>query len=161
MAELELFWVRIFQRLVKPRFVITGACQSNGQCCHHLLFVEGFLERWPGLRRLYQFWLNGIYRFVATENVVEMPGGRRARIYRCDFLDANRRCRSHRLRPLLCRRYPLPGYFVAANLHRGCGYRVIDRMSGEVCAPQQPEAPGLRGQQTAAEVLKQRWPRRR
>lgn len=158
LAAFELVCIKLFQLLFRPRFQVRGSCQHNGQCCHHLLFVEGGLERWPIIKNIYRFWLNGIYRFEATDNRVELGDGRVARIYRCGFFDDERLCRSHLLRPLVCRRYPEAAYYQAPRLHRGCGYQLVDRLTGDIVAPQDPEAPALRGLRTSAAALKNRWP---
>ncbi|MFH1809141.1 MAG: hypothetical protein ABIJ09_10380 [Pseudomonadota bacterium] len=148
----DLLWLAL-----RPRYRVEGTCQHNGVCCHHILVVE---QRWlasPPLSWLVRFWLQGIHRFRPTANQVEMPDGGVAHIYSCDNLDENRRCREHLLRPMICRIYPRPGHFVPPVLHRGCGYRVVDRISGEELRTATPLASGEVAKRYDKGALIDRW----
>jgi len=152
-ATLELRGRAVVELLLRPRFTIGGHCQHNGACCHHILMADDPLTTWPVLGVLGRFWLCGVYRFRPTENAVELPDGRLARVYTCDNLTTDCCCREHFLRPLVCRQYPRPRYFEAPALHTGCGYHVVDRRTGErLEAPPSTDAGGQE-----IEQLLSRW----
>jgi hypothetical protein len=159
LAGFELLCVRLFHVVVRPRYRIEGRCQHNGVCCHHILVVEGRWMALPVVGALLRLWLGGIHRFRATANLVELPDGTQARIHTCDNLDDRRRCREYWLRPLVCRGYPRPGYFAPPALHRGCGYRVVDRASGEVLAGGGPPHARDDGAPVDRAALVDRWRR--
>ena len=153
-AELELRGTRAAALVIRPRYLIGGACQSNGICCHHLLVADDPFTTWPALRHIGAFWLCSIYRLRRTESSVELPDGGVARIYTCENLNADNRCAEYFLRPMLCRRYPRARYFSPPALHPGCGYSIIDRKTGEQLLA--PPADESRAQQEAS-ALVTRW----
>ncbi|MFH1807450.1 MAG: hypothetical protein ABIJ09_01800 [Pseudomonadota bacterium] len=157
-VHLVLVWLyRLEMAMVRPRYAIRGACQSNGMCCHRLLLAERPLLTWPVLRALTHFWMERIYPFVITSNAVEDPDSNELyRIVTCRNL-VNRRCAEYLLRPRVCREWPVPADGAPPVLFHGCGFTAVDRDRGDDQDASRRRG-GARG--TGADDLMMRWRRR-
>ncbi len=99
----------------------TGQCNRCGQCCRqiyvkhykHVVSDEKELER---LRFMHRFY--GYLKLVGKDEI--------GLIFECENLDPKtKKCKIHRLRPGICRRYPQEELFsMGGSLCDECGYKM-------------------------------------
>lgn len=125
--RLDLAVLALWRRLRPPRYKLVGSCQRRGACCTQIIAdpPQRLLRR-PGLLRLFV----GMHKFLHNFNLVGRgPEGQL--VFSCGFVGTDGRCGIYRLRPRLCRTYPLLPYFAPPKLLPGCGYRVVLRGLGQ------------------------------
>ena len=111
---------RLLARSIRPDYVRVGGCNATGQCCRHIVLDLGNgLEAGHRVTR----WLSRWQRFRYNLSLIEITD--KAISYRCNYLSEDNRCRIYRLRPKLCRDFPLQSWRGRPNLHKGCGYRFL------------------------------------
>lgn len=130
-TRLDLTVLSFWRWLRPPRYELVGGCQRRGACCTQIVAdpPRRLLTR-PYLLSLFVRFHKLVHNF---QLVGRGPQGQL--VFRCGFLGTDGRCGIYRLRPRLCRTYPLLPYFAAPKLLPGCGYRVVLRGMGQ--------APGL------------------
>ena len=122
-TRLDLSMLALWRRLRPPRYELVGSCQRRGACCTQIVAdpPRAVLER-PGLLKLFV----GLHRLLHNFRLVGRgPEGQL--VFTCGYVGTDGRCGIYRLRPRLCRTYPLLPYFEAPKLLPGCGYRTVLR----------------------------------
>ncbi len=119
---LDLFAQNIAKILIPPPYRQEGGCLQRGKCCHYILIEE------PKhfFAKPLMFWsteINGFYRRDIEPFEYE---GRRMQVMGCRYLK-NGKCQHYRLRPMICRQWPLIEYFGRPKILKGCGYRAVPR----------------------------------
>jgi hypothetical protein len=123
---MDLAVLALMRRARPPKYVLAGSCQRRGACCTQIVAdpPQALKDR-PKLLALFA----GMHRVLHNFHVVGRgPEGQL--IFRCHYIQTDGRCGIYRLRPRLCRTYPLLPYFTAPRLLPGCGYRVVLRGLG-------------------------------
>ncbi len=118
MNRLKKFFLTKVMRKLYQR---TGQCNRCGQCCRqiyvkhykHVVSDEKELER---LRFMHRFY--GYLKLVGKDEI--------GLIFECENLDPKtKKCKIHRLRPGICRRYPQEELFsMGGSLCDECGYKM-------------------------------------
>jgi hypothetical protein len=113
----------VARKILPPPWKQEGQCQQRGNCCYYVLLPEpkGFLGR------LFYFWHTQINGFYARRPEPVEAEGQRMRVMGCRYLQADGRCGHHKLRPTLCREWPLIRYFGQPRILRGCGFQAVPR----------------------------------
>jgi hypothetical protein len=121
--RLELAAMRLVRWVYPPRFVLTGECHRRGVCCRHIIGDPPALIR---RTRLLSLWTG--YHALAHDFHVVGRGPNDEIIFACGHLQSDGRCGIYRLRPFICRNYPVLPFFASPQLLPGCGYRVAPRV---------------------------------
>ena len=121
---LDLACVRLLQRVIRPGFVIQGACDKRGVCCQHIIGdpPRAVKDR-PRLLALY-----ARYHALAHRFSVVARGPNDELIFSCGHLKSDGRCGIYRYRPRLCRNYPVLPFFGAPRVLPGCAYKIAPRV---------------------------------
>lgn len=120
---LDLASQKVAKMLIKTPYKQEGSCLRRGNCCHYILLAEpkGFLGR------LFFFWYTQINGFFLRNPQPIKHEGHRVVVMGCRYLMKNGSCKHHRLRPTLCRQWPLIEYFGYPRILKGCGYKAVPR----------------------------------
>lgn len=120
---LDLACVRLLQRIIRPGYVLQGACDKRGVCCQHIIGdpPRAIKDR-PRLLSLY-----ARYHAVAHRFSVVARGPNDELIFSCGHLKSDGRCGIYRYRPRLCRNYPVVPFFGPPRVLPGCGYKIAAR----------------------------------
>lgn len=120
---IDLTAQRIAGLLIPPPFKKVGKCLKRGNCCHYILIPEAK----GALGKLFYFWNTQILGFYRRTPLVHESEGKRVYVMGCRYLQKNGACGHYRLRPTVCRKWPMIEYFGHPRILKGCGFRAIDK----------------------------------
>lgn len=109
--------------ILRTPFKKEGKCLQRGNCCHYILIEKG--KGFFGW--LYFFWNTEINGFYLRTKELHESEGKKVFVMGCRYLQPNGKCGHYRLRPAVCRKWPLISYFGLPQLLKGCGFRPIPR----------------------------------
>lgn len=128
---LDLAAQRVARSLIPPPFKQVGSCLKRGNCCHYILIPKpkGLLGT------LYYFWNTQVLGFYPSDGgdkkrkdlPVYESEGKEVLVMRCRYLKQNGSCSHYRLRPTVCRKWPMIEYFGYPRALKGCGFRAVLR----------------------------------
>jgi len=103
----------------KIRYEITGECKKCGKCCNYMYSIDTYSEKefkfmqliFPSYRRFY----------------VKGKDEQGNLIFACKFVSKDGLCTVYNKRLKMCKRYPAKSIKYCANLHEGCGYKVVKK----------------------------------
>jgi Fe-S-cluster containining protein len=113
----KFFYLYILRR----KYYRTGKCNACGRCCEKIYVKHnGVIQTEEEFERL-QF-LHPFYTYLKVIGKDET-----GLVFECMNLDKEtRRCKIHKNRPGICRRYPQEELFgMGGNLAEHCGYKLI------------------------------------
>lgn len=122
---LDLSMQKIAKILIPPPYKTEGKCLKRGNCCHYILLPECK----GAFGWLFYFWNTQILGFYRRTPHIYESEGKRVYVMGCRYLQQNGSCGSYRLRPAVCRKWPMIEYFGYPRLIKGCGFRPIARKS--------------------------------
>lgn len=112
---------RIAKRLVRPPFTQTGSCKKRGNCCYYIT-----MRKRSGLLNTFQlFWMTRVHRFFLRTSDTFREGGKTFYLLGCRNLRKNGTCKEYRVRPSICREWPVIEHFGYPKLLKGCGFTFI------------------------------------
>ncbi len=124
---LDLFTQKIARLFIPPPFKKEGKCLKRGKCCHYILVPEA-----KGVfGRLFYFWNTQILGFYRRDSEVYESEGKHVYIMGCRYLKKNGACGHYRLRPAVCRKWPMIEYFGYPRILKGCGFKAVPRKRPE------------------------------
>lgn len=110
---------RFARKLVRPPFKQEGGCKKRGNCCHYVLIRYS-----PSLiGRFFYFWYTQFQGFYPRLKEPQEYEGKMMHVMGCRYLKKDGSCGQYRLRPLVCRQWPMIEYFGYPRVLKGCGYR--------------------------------------
>ena len=120
---LDLGIQQMVLKFIRPPFRQEGHCYQRGNCCFYILLPEpkGVIPR------LFYFWytqVNGF--FLRKPEPIETEDGKMV-IMGCRYLQKDGRCGHYRMRPSICRQWPMIEYFGHPRILKGCGFRATHR----------------------------------
>jgi len=133
---LDLATRRLALKVVRPPYRQEGHCLQRGNCCYYILLPKPK----GAVARLFYFWftqVNGF--FLRTPKAIESEG-QEMHVMGCRYLKDDGRCAHYRLRPMLCRQWPLIEYFGYPRRLKGCGFYAVK--SGSMPGVTQPDNDG-------------------
>ncbi|MCB1085345.1 MAG: YkgJ family cysteine cluster protein, partial [Chlamydiia bacterium] len=88
-------------------------------CCHTVLI------RYSSnlIGRLFYLWYTQFHGFYPRLSKPQWYEGKKMHVMGCRYLKKDGTCRQYRLRPLVCRQWPMIEYFGYPQILKGCGYR--------------------------------------
>ena len=112
-------------QIVKTPLKKTGQCKRRGNCCYYILLPV----RKGLLYKFYFFWQTQINGFFVRNTTSSDNNGNKLFVMGCRYLQADGKCGSYRLRPSLCRRWPIINIFGHPKILKGCGFSLTLRKS--------------------------------
>lgn len=109
----------IAKKIIRPPFKREGECKKRGNCCYYVLIAHSDSI----IGRLFYFWYTqflGFYKRLPNPQIYE---GKKMHVMGCRHLKKDGSCGDYRLRPLICRQWPMIEYFGYPKVLKGCGYR--------------------------------------
>jgi len=124
---LDLGAQKVARFFIRTPYKKEGHCLRRGNCCHYIL-----VERPKGpFGWLYYLWITQINGFYCRDSQARSFEGRDVLIMGCRHLRKNGLCAQHRLRPMVCRQWPVIEIFGRPQILKGCGYRAVPRKKDE------------------------------
>jgi len=122
---LELYMHRLAACIIRPPYKQEGKCLKRGNCCRFILLPEakGILGR---VNFFFQTEINGFYRRYQESHEYD---GNKVAVMGCRYLKKNGSCAHHKLRPMVCRRWPVISCFGRPRILKGCGFQAVPRSS--------------------------------
>ena len=108
-------------KILKKKYYRTGKCKGCGQCCTHI-YVKHYKhviqeeKEFEKLQYLHSFYTH--LKVIGKDEI--------GLIFECQNLDPKtHKCKIHRFRPAICRRYPQEELFsMGGALSDNCGYKM-------------------------------------
>ncbi|MBS0605526.1 MAG: hypothetical protein KF898_00345 [Parachlamydiales bacterium] len=120
---LDLAAQRFARLLIRPPFKQEGKCLKRGNCCHYILIPQP-----KGLfGRLFYLWSTQILGFYPRSRRIYESEGKKVLVMGCRYLQSDGSCRHYRLRPTVCRKWPIIEYFGYPRILKGCGFKAALR----------------------------------
>lgn len=120
---LDLGAQRLARLLIRPPFKQAGKCLKRGNCCHYILVPEP-----KGIwGKIYYLWNTQVLGFYARSKETYENEGKKVRVMGCRYLKSDGSCQHYRLRPTVCRKWPLIEYFGYPRMLKGCGFKAVGR----------------------------------
>ncbi|MCF7852782.1 MAG: YkgJ family cysteine cluster protein [Simkaniaceae bacterium] len=117
---MDLAAQKIARLIIRPPFKQVGQCKRRGNCCHYIMMKK---SRFP-FHMIERFWAVQINGFYFRHDEPVHYDGREVHIMGCRHLKKNGSCNNYRLRPLVCRRWPVIEHFGYPKTLKGCGYQL-------------------------------------
>jgi hypothetical protein len=120
---LDLNMQKVAKWLMRTPFRQEGKCLQRGNCCTYILLpkAKGLLN---GISLFWNTEILGFY--LRSEELVE-SNGKPAYVMGCRYLKKDGKCGHYRMRPAVCRKWPMIEYFGIPRLLKGCGFRPVVR----------------------------------
>lgn len=120
---LDLTAQNVAKKLIRPPFKKEGHCLKRGKCCHYILVPEA-----KGVfGRLFYFWNTQFLGFYRRSEDVYENDKKRVYVMGCRYLQKDGSCGQYRLRPAVCRKWPMIEYFGFPRIIKGCGFKAVPR----------------------------------
>lgn len=103
----------------KVEYEIQGECKKCGKCCRYMYSFDTYTEK---EFKFMQFLFPSYKRFYIKGK--DEDGNF---IFACKYVTDEGLCSVYEKRLPMCKRYPASKIFYPADLHDGCGYRVIKK----------------------------------
>ncbi len=112
---------KVVLKVMRPPFRQEGRCHQRGNCCYYILLPEpkGIIGR------ISIFWYTQVNGFFLRDPKPIDSDGEKLVVMGCRYLQKNGRCAHYRLRPTVCRQWPMINYFGYPRILKGCGYRAV------------------------------------
>ncbi len=111
----------IYTKILRKHYYRTGKCKCCGECCKHIYVKHGknVIKDEKTFERLQL--LHSFYTYLEVIDKDEI-----GLIFSCTMQDeVTKKCKIHRNRPAICRRYPQEELFMmGGSLSKNCGYRL-------------------------------------
>ena len=121
--RLDLATQWLARKILRPPMKMEGQCHQRGNCCYFILMRKG-----PGIfgkiRMLWHTQVNGFY--IRDIDGVDVEG-KSVHVLGCRYLQKDGSCKHHRLRPMLCRQWPILEDFSRPRILKGCGFKAVPR----------------------------------
>ena len=112
----------VYTKILRKHYYRTGACKCCGECCQHIYVKHGKHvvkdeKQFKKLQLLHRFYT---YLEVIGKDETGL-------IFSCSMQDKEtKRCKIHKNRPAICRRYPQEELFMmGGSLSNDCGYKLV------------------------------------
>ena len=115
----DLAMQRVARLIIRPPFKREGSCKKRGNCCHYILIQ--YSKNLMG--RLFYFWYTQVHGFYLRFKDPQFYEGKQMYVMGCRYLQKDGSCKQYRLRPLICRQWPVVEHFGYPKMLKGCGYR--------------------------------------
>lgn len=120
---LDVAMQKLARLLVPPPYIKEGKCKRRGNCCYYIMIrkPEGF---WGFL---FQYWNTEINGFYLRDKKPYEYEGHRVIVMGCRYLQKDGSCKHYKLRPMVCRKWPVIEHFGHPRILKGCGFTAKPR----------------------------------
>ncbi|MDN3504919.1 MAG: YkgJ family cysteine cluster protein [Rhabdochlamydiaceae bacterium] len=129
---LDFYAQKVARLIVRPPFKRVGQCKRRGNCCHYVV-----MKKSKGLMGvLEKFWATQINGFYFRNEKPVTYQEKQVYVMGCRYLQKDGSCGNYKLRPMICRQWPVIAHFGWPNILKGCGYeakktKVYYKMQGK------------------------------
>ncbi|MEM7174301.1 MAG: YkgJ family cysteine cluster protein [Chlamydiota bacterium] len=109
---------RLAKKIIRPPFSRKGQCKRRGNCCYYILVRSS--NSFMG--KLFYFWYTQIQGFYPRLKKPHVYNGKKVWVMGCRYLKPNGHCAHYRLRPSVCRQWPVIEHFGYPRVLKGCGF---------------------------------------
>jgi Fe-S-cluster containining protein len=109
---------KVARKIISPPFKKIGKCKKRGNCCYYVL-IRHSNSLWGRLFFLWHTQVHGFYPRLKRPHIYE---GHEMHVMGCRYLKEDGSCGQYRLRPQVCRQWPLIEHFGYPKILKGCGY---------------------------------------
>ena len=103
----------------KIEYEVIGECKKCGKCCNYMYSFDTYTEKefkfmqilFPSYKRFYIKGKDKDGNFI----------------FACKYVSDKGICMTYDKRLKMCKKYPFKKIKYPANLHEGCGYKIIDK----------------------------------
>jgi hypothetical protein len=120
---MDLYAQKVATWALRPPYRQVGACRKRGNCCHYILIPEA--KGWMGKFAFFVY--TQIYGFYPRYPEPHLYEGKRIQVMGCRYLKKGGSCSHYRLRPTVCRKWPLIAHFGRPRVLKGCGFQAVPR----------------------------------
>ena len=120
---LDLFSIRLVEKVFRRRYQRQGKCLRCGKCCRNILIFQP--KNWWG--RLYLKWNMEVNGFYPRNYPILDVNGEKMILMTCRYLKSDNTCANYFWRPLICRNWPQIDDRHGLRALLGCGYVLKDR----------------------------------
>lgn len=114
---------KIARLLIQPPFQRTGSCSKRGNCCYYIT-----MRKRRGIMNWFQrFWMFQVHSFFQREKEVFREGKHEYYLLGCSNLKKDGTCKEYKIRPIICREWPIIEIFGYPKILKGCGYWFISK----------------------------------
>lgn len=119
----DLYLQKLATLIIRPPQRKEGDCLRRGNCCHYILIPEpkGLLGR------LNFFFNTQIYGFYPRFSEPYEYDGTKVVVMGCRYLEKDGSCGNYKLRPVVCRKWPMIEIFGTPRILKGCGFRAVPK----------------------------------
>ena len=103
----------------KIEYEVVGECKKCGKCCNYMYSYDTYTEK---EFKIMQFIFPSYKRFYIKGK--DSDGNL---IFACKYVTEDGLCSVYEKRLPMCKRYPAKKIFYKANLHEGCGFKIIEK----------------------------------
>ena len=103
----------------KVGYDIVGECKKCGKCCNYMYSFDTYTEK---EFKIMQFLYPAYKRFYIKGKDDEGNF-----IFACKHVSEEGLCTVYNKRLKMCKRYPVPRILYPANLHEGCGFKILKK----------------------------------
>jgi Fe-S-cluster containining protein len=121
---IDLAMQKLARMIVRPPYKRVGSCKERGACCYYILIEER--KGWLG--KLYMLWHTEINGFYPRQMPLVQEGKQTFRVMGCRYLKRSGKCGHYKLRPMICRKWPIIEHFGDPQILKGCGFRACSRL---------------------------------
>ncbi|MCY3975347.1 MAG: hypothetical protein OXF02_07395 [Simkaniaceae bacterium] len=107
--------------IIRPPFKRVGKCKRRGNCCYYVL-IRASKSPWG---RLFLLWYTQIHGFYMRTSKPYSYEGKEMYVMGCRYLQKGGECGQYRLRPQVCRQWPVIEHFGYPKILKGCGFRSV------------------------------------
>ena len=118
-VSIDIFMKKVARIVVRPPFKKEGKCKKRGNCCHYILIHH----KASMLGYLFYFWYTQIHGFYLRYKDPHFHEGKAMFVMGCRYLKKDGSCGQYRLRPAICREWPVIEHFGYPKILKGCGFR--------------------------------------
>lgn len=108
-------------------YEVTGECKKCGKCCNYMYSFDTYTER---EFKIMQFLYPAYKRFYIRGK--DEDGNL---IFACKYVTEEGLCSVYKNRLPMCKKYPAKRIFYKADLHEGCGYKVVEKSFEDYLIP--------------------------
>lgn len=120
---LDVSMQKLARWLIPPPYKQIGKCKKRGNCCHYIMIRK---PKGP-LGWIFHFWNTQINGFYLRSHEDYEYENHKVMVMGCRYLQKDGSCKHHKLRPMVCRKWPVIENFGIPRMLKGCGFKAIPR----------------------------------
>lgn len=120
---LDMAMQRFAKVLIRPPYKQVGSCKKRGNCCYYIMIRK---PKGP-LGWMFQFWNTQVNGFYPRSKEIYEYEKNQVLVMGCRYLQKDGSCKHYKLRPMVCRKWPMIEQFGHPRILKGCGFKAARR----------------------------------